>query len=104
LDDSKSEDMKRLALLFAVGGIILSGVLGYFAISGEITGKTFAFDAHAGKAGMIQSRRGGFVSVLRDSSPTEFRQANNFLWGMSGFCIIVAVVGIVFYRGLDDCE
>jgi len=94
--------MKRLALLFAVGGITFGGILGYFAISGEITGKTFAFDAHAGKAGMIHSRRGAFVSVLRDGSPTEFRQANNFLWGMSGFCIVAAVVGVVFYRGLDD--
>jgi hypothetical protein len=94
--------MKRLALFFAIGGIILSGILGYFAISGEITGKTFAFDAHAGRAGMIASRRGGFVSVLRDGSPTEFRQANNFLWGISGFCIIAAVVGVVFYRGLED--
>lgn len=95
--------MKRLALFFVVGGIILSGILGYFAISGEITGKTFAYDAHA-NPGAQPSRRGAFVSVLRDGSPTEFRHANNFLWGVSGFCIIVAVGGIIFYRGLDDCE
>jgi hypothetical protein len=93
--------MKRLALLFAIGGIILSGSFGYLAISGEITGKTFAYDAHANHAASIRGR-GGFVSILHDSSPAEFRQANNFFWGMSGFCILAAVVGIVFYRGLDD--
>jgi hypothetical protein len=93
--------MKRLALLFAIGGIILSVGFGYLAISGEITGKTFAYDAHANPGASIRGR-GGFVSILHDTSQVEFRQANNFLWGMSGFCILAAVVGIVFYRGLDD--
>jgi hypothetical protein len=54
--------MKRLALLFVIGGIILSSILGYFAISGEITGKTFAYDAHANPTASIRGR-GGFVSI-----------------------------------------
>ena len=91
--------MKRLALLFAVGGIILSGIFGYHAISGEITGKTTAY-SFSGSA--LHRGRGTFITVSRESSPTEFRQANNLLWAMGGFCIIAAVVGVVFYRGLDD--
>jgi len=87
--------MKKSALKFAVGGIILSGVLGYFAISGEITGKTFAYHHRYGGG-----TRGGdsFIAVFRDSSPTEFRNANNIFWGISGFGIIAAGIGIYFFR------
>jgi hypothetical protein len=95
--------MKRLALLFTVGGIILAGVFGYVAMSGEITGKTFAYDAHA-NPGAQPSRRGAFVSVSHDISPTEFRHANNFLWAVSGISIVVAGLGIYFFRGIDDYE
>ena len=91
--------MKKLALLFAVGGIILGGIFGYHAISGEISGKTTAY-SFSGSA--FHRDRGKFITVSRESSQTEFRQANNLLWGMSGFCIIAAVVGVVFYRGMDD--
>ena len=95
--------MKRIALFFALGGIVLSGILGYFAMTGEITGKTFAYDA-SGNYGAQPSRRGAFVSVLRNGSPAQFRQANNFLWGLTGFCVMAAAVGVIFYRGLDDNE
>jgi hypothetical protein len=92
--------MKKYALMLAIGGIILGGILGYQAISSEITGKTFAYsfhgDGHRGK--------GAFITMSRESSPIEFRQANNFFWGISGFCIFAAVVGVIFYRGLDDCN
>jgi hypothetical protein len=86
--------MKKSALSLAVGGIILSGVFGYLAISGEITGKTFAHRFHPGQL------RGGeyFIAVLRDSSPNEFRNANNLFWGMSGLSILVAGIGIYFFR------
>ena len=82
--------MKKSALKFAVGGIILSGVFGYLAISGEITGKTFAQRFHA--------NRGYFIAVSRNSSPAEFRNANNIFWGLSGFCILAAGIGIYFFR------
>jgi hypothetical protein len=49
--------MKRSALLFAVGGIVLSGILGYVAISGEITGKTFAYDENAAEQGAAGNSR-----------------------------------------------
>jgi len=91
--------MKRLSLFFAVGGIILSAILGYYAISGEITGKTTAYSFSGGR---FHRGRGTLITVSRESTPTEFRQANDLLWGMTGFCIIAAVVGVVFYRGLDD--
>lgn len=95
--------MKRLALFFGIGGIILSVVFGYLAISGEITGKTFFYDEHANPGSTIRYR-GAFVSVSRSSSPTEFRRGNNFFWALGGFSIVVAGIGIYFFRGIDDYE
>jgi hypothetical protein len=95
--------MKRLALLFAVGGIILAVIMGYAALSGEMTGRTFSYDANAHPGWNLRSR-GAFVSVLRDRSPTEFRHANNFLWAVSALSIAAAGIGIYFFRGIDDNE
>jgi hypothetical protein len=90
------------ALLLAIGGIMLAGVFGYVAISGEITGRTFYYDEHAHHDA---GRRGGaFVSVLHGSSPVEFRRGNNFLWALSGFGVIVAGIGIYFFREIDNYE
>ena len=95
--------MKRSALFFAIGGIVLSVFFGYLAISGEITGKTFCYDEHANPGATIR-HRGAFVCVSRGSSPTEFRRGNNFFWAFSGFSIVAAVVGIYFFRGIDNYE
>lgn len=95
--------MKRLALLFAVGGIILSVVFGYLAMSGEITGKTYFYDEHANPGSRIRYR-GAFVSVSRGISPTEFRHGNNLFWALGGFSIVIAGIGIYFFRGIDDCD
>ena len=93
--------MKRMALFFSIGGILLSVVFGYLAVAGEATGKTYFYDEHANPGATIR-HRGGFVSASRDTSPTEFRRGNNFFWAMGGFSIVVAGIGIYFFRGIDD--
>jgi hypothetical protein len=98
---SSLEFMKKLALLFAIGGIILCVIFGYLAMAGEITGKTFFYDEHL-NSGSTPRNRDGFVSVLRDKSPVEFRRGNNFFWAVSGFSIIAAGIGIYFFRDIDD--
>jgi hypothetical protein len=93
--------MKKLALFFAIGGIIMSVVFGYLAIAGELTGKTFFYDEHLNSGAIVRSR-GGFVSVSRNKSPVEFRRGNNFFWAVSGFSVIAAGIGIYFFREIDD--
>lgn len=45
--------------------------------------------------------RGG-RTVTRESSPSEFRQGTNLMWGATVLSGVIAVGSIMFYRKLDD--
>jgi len=81
------------ALFVSFGAVILAGLLGYRAISNEITGT----------ATYRGSRRFSRPElVTRDASPAKFRQATNFLWAGSILCLAVGAVAFGFSRKLDN--
>ena len=83
-------------MILAALGIICGGIASYYAVSGEITGKTFALDTH--DQGTL------FISVSREESPQTFRRADHFLWVISLLSFGIGIGGIWFYRGLKDSE
>ena len=75
------------AVLFTV----LAAVLGYKAVSGEITGKTICWP---------DWREGG--PVMRESAPAEFRRYANYTWVMTAYCTVWACVSVGFYWKIRD--
>jgi hypothetical protein len=86
---------RKSAAIFAVVGIIFGGAASYCAISGERSGTTSAIDP-------IMSDPG--TPILRDSSPREFRHANNVYWAVGVFGFGVGAVGIYYFLKLRDCD
>jgi hypothetical protein len=84
--------MARKAFFAAIGALICSGILAYWAASNELSGSA---TYHPGI-------RGRSVTVTRQDSPSKFREVTNITWGESGFCLVISVVGFTFYRKLDD--
>ena len=87
---------KYKAMILAALGIICGGIALYYAVSGEITGKTFALDTR--DQGTL------FIPVSREESPQTFRRADHFLWAISILSFGIGIGGIWFYRGLKDNE
>lgn len=87
---------KYKAIILAAMGLIGGGVAMYYAISGEITGKTFALET--------RDKGALFVPVSREESPEEFRRADHFLRVMSILGFGIGIGGVWFYRGLKDSE
>jgi hypothetical protein len=82
-------------LIAAIGTVICSGILAWHAASNEWTGQAIYQDG--------LGRRGARSEpVTRDASPVKFRQATNLLWGASGFCLGVSIIGFTFYRKVDE--
>jgi hypothetical protein len=89
-------DDSTKALLTAIMAIIWAVVLGYQAISSEITGKT---TYHHWRV------RGNWSEpVTREESPKKFRKATNALWWLCVLSTGVSVCAAVFYRKADDPE
>jgi hypothetical protein len=81
------------AAALAAAGIICGGVAGYFAITGEMSGKTFALNT--------QSKRPLFIPVSREDAPQDFRHANNLFWAASIFSFGITAAGIWHFRDLN---
>ena len=88
------KSFRRRANLVPIVALILGGVLAYQAVSSEITGKT---SRGVGRSGAWRRNE----VFTREDSPSKFREATNFLWGLSGFCLIVSVVSFRYYRKID---
>lgn len=80
------ERSKWRAVLLAIAGFILGGIAAYYAVSGEITGKTYALN--------MQARYFQFTPVAREDAPSDFRHANNIFWVMSIFSFGIGAAGI----------
>lgn len=91
-----SKCSKWRAALLAAAGIIFGGIAAYYAISGEITGKTHALN--------MQVRYFHFLPVTREDAPEDFRHANNIFWGMSIFSFGIGAAAIWHFRDLKDCD
>jgi len=72
--------------------------MGYHAASNEISG-TAIWRKSSGWKGMGRTPA---EFVTREGSPAKFHQATNFMWGVSGLCLIVAATAFTLYRKLDD--
>lgn len=77
----------------AIAALICSGAFAYHAASNELTGKA-----------TYQPGIRGSATVTREGSPSKFREVTNLRWGESGFCLVVSVVGFIFYRKLACCS
>ena len=88
-------NVRRSAAISAVIGIIVGGLAFYQAISGERSGITGTIDPVMSDPGK---------PILRDSSPREFRHANNVYWAIGIFGFGIAAVGIYFSLKLKDCD
>jgi len=88
------DNARSLALVLAVVGFIFGSLAGYHAISGELSGHSVALKP--------AYRSFKTVPVAKANSPKEFRQANNFLWGIFVMGFGVGSLGVYFYRGLGD--
>ncbi len=89
-----SESTSAKALFVAIGALILGGLLGYQAISNEVTG-TATYRHGFGRGSWSEQ-------VTRDNSPVKFRQATNLLWAGSMLCVLAGSVAFILSRKLDD--
>jgi len=92
--DATPTRVRRIALLVAIGALILAGNAIYCAVSSEITGTA---TYHVGIGRLHRGER-----VIREQSPRKFRVATNESWGWGGFFCLVSVGSFLFYRRLDD--
>ena len=91
---------KRAFLLLAVVATIFGGIVGYRAVSNEVSG----IAVH--QEDPLRHSSGPRIPpelVTRQSSPTKFHRVTNLLWAVSGFSLVVAVISFRCYRSLDDC-
>lgn len=82
------------ALFVAIGALILGGVLGYQAVSNELSG-TATYHRGGGRGSRSEQ-------VTREGSPTKFREATNLLWGGSLLCVLGGSAAFILSRKLDD--
>ena len=94
--DITSKRTRYRAIALATAGIICGLITGYFAVSGELSGKTFALNTH--------SQQPVFIPVSREEAPLDFRHANNLFWVMSVFSFGITTAGIWHFRDLKDCD
>ena len=83
------------AFFVGIGAVVLSGVLGYRAASNEVSG-TATYHHGLGRGSWSEQ-------VTRGASPAKFREATNFLWAGSIFCVLGGALAFGFSRKLDDC-
>lgn len=91
--DISSKRSKYRAAALAAAGIICGGIAGYFAITGEMNGKTFALNT--------QSKQPLFIPVSRENAPQDFRHANNLFWAVSIFGLGISAAGIWHFRDIN---
>lgn len=91
--DTTPKRTKWKAALLAAAGIIFGGIIGYYAVSGEITGKTYALN--------MQARYFQFIPVTREEAPEDFRHANNIFWFMSVFSFGIGAAALWHFRDLN---
>jgi hypothetical protein len=89
-------EAKKSFLVVAVLAMVVGGLVGYQAVSNEISG-TATYHKY------ISWNRTVPVLVTRRDSPSEFHQATNYLWMVSVLCLVVAGGGVALYRKLSDC-
>ena len=91
---------KRAFLLLAIVAGIFGGAVGYRAACNELSGTAvFQKDPSRPSSEPITPPE----LVTRRSSPEKFHHVTNWLWTVSGFSLVVAVLSFKGYRGLDDC-
>jgi hypothetical protein len=90
-----SQTPARKALYAAIGAMVYTGFFAYNAASNEITG-TATYHLH------VLAKGDKAEAVTRDTSPVKFRKATNFLWGGSGVCLGIAVIGLALNRKLEE--
>jgi hypothetical protein len=81
------------ALFSAIGAMIISGFLGYQAVSNEVNGKATYH--------RMMGRSSRFEEVTREASPAKFRAATNVVWAGSILSLLTGAVAFSFYRKLD---
>lgn len=84
---STSDRSARLVIMM-VAAVIGSGAFGFYAARSEITGKAIYYE--------LRPRRAIGHPVTREESPKRFREATNYKWALSIFCVGVGVG--CFYR------
>jgi hypothetical protein len=94
--DFSPEKVRRVALVVAVVASIVAAINACRAVHNEFTGAA------------IYHRQTGYrhwtsEPVMRESSPDKFRSATNSIWAMTGAAAALAVIGVVYFRKLDDC-
>ena len=94
--DINPKKVKRKALFLIVIGTMAGGIALYYAVSGEMSGKTYALNTHG--------KRALFVPVSRAEAPADFRHANNFFWALCVISFGIGAAGIWHYRDLKDCD
>ena len=81
-------------LVTAIGTIIVSGILAWQAAGNESTGQAVYRNGWG--------RGTKYELVTREASPVKFRQATNFMWGVSGLFLGASIISFVLYRKIDD--
>ena len=92
---SLSQTPARKALFVAMGSMVYTGFFAYNAAANEIAG-TATYHLH------VLAKGDKAEAVTRDTSPVKFRKATNFLWGGSGVCLGIAVIGLALNRKLEE--
>jgi hypothetical protein len=92
---SLSQTPARKALFVAMGAMVYTGFFAYNAAANEIAG-TATYHLH------VLAKGDKAEAVTRDTSPVKFRKATNFLWGGSGVCLGIAVIGLALNRKLEE--
>jgi hypothetical protein len=84
------------ALVIAIGALIYSALLFYWAGSNEMTGRA----THYHWKDLVYQAE----PVTRQDSPAKFREAANLKWGLGIFCALVSAGGFMFYRKSGAAE
>ena len=92
--DASPRNVRRVALLVAIGALILAGNAFFSAVRSEITG-TATYHVGIGR-----QHRG--EQVTRNESPKKFHVATNEYWGWGAICLTVSIGSFLFCRKLDD--
>jgi hypothetical protein len=85
-------------LFLSIAAVMLGGVLTFWAVSDEITGKAVYHEP------IPFRKRWTSEPVTRDGSPAKFRAAVNYLWAGSALCATAAIVAFRFARKLDYAD
>ncbi len=91
-----ASDRSTRLLIGSIAAVICGGVLLFYAVRSEITGR--AVDYHA--YGRVVVGR----PVTRREFPEKFREATNYKWALGIVCVSIGSGGFMFRRNLDRSD